>query len=67
MTDTKARGSIALARRLCVEIAGCPEEDDTDGNGYGSIDIAEILSTEVERLRKLIMIDDAIKNQGNKE
>lgn len=49
MTDTKARGSIALARRLCVEIAGCPE----DGNGYGSVEIAEILSAEVERLRKL--------------
>ena len=50
------RGSIALARSICVEIAGCPdcEDNDLDGNGYGSVDIAEILSAEVERLRAAI-------------
>ena len=46
------RGSIDLARRLCYEIAGATdEEDDMTGSGYGSVDIAEILSVEVERLR----------------
>ena len=50
------RGSIAQARRLCVEIAGCPdcEDEDTDGTGYGSVDIAEILCAEVKRLRIVI-------------
>jgi len=48
------RGSIELARRLCVDIAGfADEENDIDGNGYGSVDIAEILSAEVERLRAI--------------
>lgn len=47
------RGSIELARRLCYEIAGpCDDcDDDIDGSGYGSIDVAEILSAEVVRLR----------------
>jgi len=47
------RGSIELARRLCVEIAGFAGDggNDIDGNDYGSVDIAEILSAEVERLR----------------
>lgn len=46
------RGSIDLARRLCVEVAGFyDEEEDIGGYGYGSVDIAEILSAEVERLR----------------
>jgi|GEM_PF-2878335 len=47
---------IQTARRLCVDIKGCPdaEDEDTDGYGYGSIDIAEILSAEVLRLRALI-------------
>ena len=49
------RGSIALARRLCYEIAGpTNEDDDMFGNDYGSVDIAEILSAEVERLRAAI-------------
>ena len=48
------RGSIALARSLCYEIAGATSEDDIDGNGYGSVDIAEILSAEVERLQKAL-------------
>ena len=49
------RGSIDLARRLCYEIAGATdEEDDKTGSGYGSVDIAEILSAEVERLRGAI-------------
>ena len=45
------RGSIALARSLCYEIAGATSEDDMDGGGYGSVDIAEILSAEVVRLQ----------------
>ena len=45
------RGSIALARQLCYEIAGATSEDDMDGGGYGSVDIAEILSAEVVRLQ----------------
>lgn len=47
------RGSIELARRLCVEIAGFADEEnnDIDGHDYGSVDIAEILSAEVVRLR----------------
>lgn len=49
------RGSIALARSLCYEIAGpTDEEDDFMGRNYGSVDIAEILSAEVERLRAAI-------------
>jgi len=47
------RGSIALARKLCVEIAGYADDDqDCYGNDYGSVDIAEILSAEIERLRE---------------
>ena len=46
------RGSIALARIICREVAGpTDEDDDMSGSGYGSVDIAEILSAEVERLR----------------
>ena len=48
------RGSIALARSLCYEIAGATSEDDIDGGGYGSVDIAEILSAEVVRLQKAL-------------
>ena len=48
------RGSIALARSLCYEIAGATSEDDMDGGGYGSVDIAEILSAEVVRLQKAL-------------
>ena len=47
------RGTIALARRLRVEIAGY-EDQDGSGSDYGSVDIAEILSAEVERLRGAI-------------
>ena len=47
-------GSIALARSLCYEIAGATSEDDMDGGGYGSVDIAEILSAEVVRLQKAL-------------
>ena len=46
------RGSIALARQLCYEIAGATNgDDDFSGNDYGSVDIAEILSAEVVRLQ----------------
>ena len=49
------RGSIALARSICYEVAGpTDEDDDMTGSGYGSVDIAEILSAEVERLRTAI-------------
>ena len=49
------RGSIDLARSLCYEIAGATDEnDDMSGIGYGSVDIAEILSAEVVRLRSAI-------------
>ena len=52
---TRKRGSIALARQLCCEIAGATnEDDDISGSDYGSVDVAEILSAEVERLREAL-------------
>ena len=52
---TKKRGSIALARQLCYEIAGATSgDDDISGSDYGSVDVAEILSAEVERLREAL-------------
>lgn len=49
------RGSIALARSLCYQINGAADDsDDIDGGSYGSVDIAEILSAEVERLREAL-------------
>jgi len=49
------RGSIALARQLCYEIAGATNgDDDISGCEYGSVDIAEILSAEIERLREAL-------------
>ena len=52
MIEQGKRGSIALARQLCYQINGAADDsDDIDGNGYGSVDIAEILSAEVERLQ----------------
>ena len=51
----KKRGSIALARSLCYQINGAADEDDDmDGGGYGSVDVAEILSAEIERLREAL-------------
>ena len=51
----RKRGSIALARQLCYEIAGATsEDDDISGRDYGSVDVAEILSAEVERLREAL-------------
>lgn len=48
----RKRGSIALARQLCYEIAGATNgDDDFSGNDYGSVDIAKILSAEVVRLQ----------------
>lgn len=45
-------GSIALARSLCYQVNGAADDsDDIDGGGYGSVDIAEILSAEVVRLQ----------------
>ena len=50
--SNRKRGSIALARQLCYEIAGATsEDDDISGHDYGSVDIAEILSAEVVRLQ----------------
>ena len=55
MSINRKRGSIALARSLCYQINGAADDsDDMDGGGYGSVDIAEILSTEVERLREAL-------------
>lgn len=45
------KGSIELARLICVEIAGEPVPNDTDGDSYGSIEIAEILSAGYEKLK----------------
>ena len=44
------RGTIALARMLCMQIDG----EEEYSHQYGSVDIAEILSAEVERLRAAI-------------
>ena len=53
MSINRKRGSIALARSLCYQINGAADDsDDIDGGGYGSVDIAEILSAEVVRLQK---------------
>jgi hypothetical protein len=58
---TRKRGSIALARQLCYEIAGATsEDDDTSGSDYGSVDVAEILSAEVERLREELAREHAM-------
>lgn len=55
MSINRKRGSIALARSLCYEIAGAAsEDDDISGSDYGSVDVAEILSAEVERLRETL-------------
>jgi len=55
MSINKKRGSIALARQLCYDIAGATsEDDDISGSDYGSVDVAEILSAEVERLREAL-------------
>ena len=53
-------GSIALARQLCYQINGAADDsDDMDGGGYGSVDIAEILSAEVVRLQKALAQPEA--------
>ena len=53
--SNRKRGSIALARQLCYEIAGATsEDDDISGSDYGSVDVAEILSAEVVRLQKAL-------------
>ena len=53
--SNRKRGSIALARSLCYQINGAADDsDDIDGGGYGSVDIAEILSAEVVRLQKAL-------------
>jgi len=53
--DKNKRGSIALARSLCYEISGATNgDDDFSGSDYGSVDVAEILSAEVERLREAL-------------
>ena len=45
------KGSIELARLICVEIAGERVPNDPDGDCYGSVEIAEILSAGYERLK----------------
>ena len=60
LTDNGKRGSIALARSLCYQINGAADDsDDMDGGGYGSVDIAEILSAEVVRLQKALAQPEA--------
>jgi len=55
MSINRKRGSIASARSLCYQIAGAADDsDDMDGGGYGSVEVAEILSAEVERLREAL-------------
>ena len=55
MSINRKRGSIALARSLCYQINGAADDsDDMDGGGYGSVDIAEILSIEVVRLQEAL-------------
>ena len=55
MSINRKRGSIALARSLCYQVNGAADDsDDIDGGGYGSVDIAEILSAEVVRLQKAL-------------
>jgi hypothetical protein len=55
MSINMKRGSIALARSLCYQINGAADDsDDIDGGGYGSVDVAEILSAEIERLREAL-------------
>jgi hypothetical protein len=55
MSINKKRGSIALARSLCYQVNGAADDsDDMAGGGYGSVDIAEILSAEVVRLQKAL-------------
>lgn len=45
------RGSIESARGICVDICGPIDGEDFDGNGYGSVDIAEILSGAYDALK----------------
>ena len=55
MSINRKRGSIDLARQLCYQINGAADDsDDIDGGGYGSVDIAEILSAEVVRLQEAL-------------
>ena len=56
MSINRKRGSIALARQLCYQINGAADDSDdiSAGGGYGSVDIAEILSREVVRLREAL-------------
>jgi len=54
--NNRKRGSIALARQLCYEIAGATNgDDDFSGSDYGSVDVAEILSAEIVRLREVLV------------
>ena len=55
LPDSGKRGSIALARSLCYQINGAADDsDDMEGSGYGSVDIAKILSAEVVRLQEAL-------------
>tara|TARA_R110000868_G_scaffold366834_1_gene629753 strand:- start:258 stop:818 length:561 start_codon:yes stop_codon:yes gene_type:complete len=56
MSINRKRGSIALARSLCYQINGAADDSDdiSAGGGYGSVDIAEILSGEVVRLQEAL-------------
>ena len=56
MSINRKRGNIALARQLCYQINGAADDSDdiSAGGGYGSVDIAEILSGEVVRLQEAL-------------
>jgi len=50
------KGDIPSARMICVDLLGPPDGDDYNGNGYGSVDIAEILSGAYEAQRERIAL-----------
>jgi len=65
MSINRKRGSIALARGLCYQINGAADDsDDIDGGGYGSVDIAEILSAEVVRLQEALAQHPPQRTEG---
>ena len=53
------KGDIPSARMICVDLLGPPDGEDFDGNGYGSVDIAEILSGAYDAQQKRITEQDA--------
>ena len=54
------KGDIPSARMICVDLLGPPDGEDFDGNGYGSVDIAEILSGAYEAQRERIALLESV-------